>query len=321
MKQPEMAVGRRLDNIAVVLGTGRHHPCPDGLPDTLANEVYRASIDRPNVEYTIGDDLINFRVDVQMGVHLPKDTLIRETGLVVADDGLLTYHRSSEQPVLPTGDTWTFDIPLYKGYLRDRPSAIGADNNEGDGADETGTDDADELLDIDRGMADTLARIEADQHDRGGEVDQDDDPTGIVDGTAEEVEKTVTMTVRGGELNLPDVEPIDVPGDRIQESVLDSDALQEAVESFSFPTPDFSPPSVGEHTHDSHEPTEQPIDDEIEFEGGEIENGEEIVWPPEDQDMTLVEALKTAPGGATVYTGRCSNVGDGPLIGDDVTIS
>jgi hypothetical protein len=109
-------------------------------------------------------------------------------------------------------------------------------------------DEKNDLIDIDRDLDDTIARIEADQHDRSDE-------------------------------------------------------------------------EVGEHMQDGHEPVEQPIDDEIEFEGGETGDGEATEWPPEDADMTLVEALRTAPSGAIVYTDRCSNVGDGPLIGDDVTIN
>jgi hypothetical protein len=77
---------------------------------------------------------------------------------------------------------------VYKGYLRDSSSAIGADTdilpalkgelcacvsrNETDETDETDTDDT---LDIDRDIRDPIARIEARQHGREDEIETGDD--------------------------------------------------------------------------------------------------------------------------------------------------
>ena len=178
---------------------------------------------------TLPDDIHSFNG----ALRIPNDR-------IVWDDGEVSRESSG----------W-----VYKGYLRDGSSAIGADSNETDEADETDadsdadTDPSDDAeLDIDRGLDDTLARIEADQHDRSDE-------------------------------------------------------------------------QVGEHMQDGHEPVEQPIDDEIEFGGGETGDGEATEWPPEDADMTLPEAIESAPDGATVYTDRCSGIGNGTLVGNDVTIN
>jgi hypothetical protein len=123
----------------------------------------------------------------------------------------------------------------------------GDDTSDGRDAEDGG------LIDIDRGMDDTIARIEADQHDRSDEVDEadgkdtDESPVeeserietaegktvhgDIAKIAVEEIGKEVEVTICGGELPLREEKLVDTPGDEIQVPEFDFDTVEEMVES------------------------------------------------------------------------------------------
>jgi hypothetical protein len=250
--------------------------------------------------------------------------------------------------------------------------------------DTTDRDGDDEPLDIDRGMDDTIARIEAGQHGRSDALDEGESEdavdrveeferieTAVEDvheGFAErlgELGNTIEVTIGDCEVSLSDGKTVDVPDDEIQVPTVDLETVKEAAEAIRSRPPEFNPHSpetvpnrdglpdinrglddtiarieAGQHgcEDETGSPRGQPAinirgsqhgrEDET---GANTEDGEPddttVVsdrgpgeWPPEDADMTLAEALKTAPSGAIVYTGRCSGVGNEPLLGDGVTI-
>jgi hypothetical protein len=168
-----------------------------------------------------------------------------------------------------------------------------------------------------------------------------------------ELGKTIEVTIGDSEVSWPDGKTVDVPSDGIQVPAVDLDTVKEVAEVIHSGPPEFNlhfPEAVPNRDEllnidrdlddtiariearqhgcedETGNPRGQPAinirggqhgrEDET---GGDTEDGEAIEWPPEDADMTLVEALRTAPDGTIVYTGRCSNVGDGPLVGPDVT--
>jgi len=123
----------------------------------------------------------------------------------------------------------------------------GDDTSDGRDAEDGG------LIDIDRGMDDTIARIEADQHGRSDEVDEvegeDTDESPVEDSerietaegetvhediakiSVEEIGKEMEVTICGGELPLWDEEILDTPDDEIQVPEYNFDTVEEVVET------------------------------------------------------------------------------------------